>query len=999
MSALDELLAKWRSNPNAMLTVELCSELGGSARFDLVREVGPSAETWHAQDAAVALAVGRMYLDSGMLAEAQTAFVNAGKLEPEDDRIFRFLGETLLRRGDAIRAERVLGRALALEATDPASAVLSGHAKALVSLQKRSGVQAVASEAKRLLSAPSSRKPARPPSKGPTRPAERSQQQRQADAPLPRFQSEDAVEISEIYERETAAGQGTRSSRPAREPSVDDITEIIADGLPSFEDISAVDVSELAAQEERLPSFEEVVNGSPQAPAALPSLKPSLRANAPSPQGRRGDFGAPKPTLSSPAGVRPAPTFSAPPPRGADRAPRAPARAPAAAPMALGRTHEARLHSPAPRLEAASELPHFESPFQSAVAASRAEDAPHPQSALIFEHLARVGVFEPAGGAPPAWEAAPRQRSRGVIPLALACVLLISAGVGAHRYVAKLKAERAEHAVQLNREVEKLLRSSTLGDLRSTDAKLGRSFDLDSHSPQAGRLWLENRILGALLLSEETRGIDSAVYRGRAVGIPEQELAAGRVASFLVEGDLAGAAALLPKWDKESAQDALYQLVAGAVFERAGDARAIERYEAARKLDPKRVVTDVLLARLLLLEYGVERAAPVLEGLGGKQVDPLSIRALSAIAWVVDRERSDTPPEGARFTEAEAKQLPAPLAAAPYMLEAFEAMAQGDQTKAEGALGLAIALSHGPALPATLGYLAIEAGHEALARKAALRALSFAALYPRARTLAARLALAGGRLDEAQKAVEELEPGSPDVAVVRAAIAYETGGVSDLDSALVALGSNRESPTFVALRAAPFVLSGARYPNPKALADFADPTVPWGRPVALDAALDTGNLALAEELLGGETESPVLLFRRARLCRYQKKLDAALTASEKALLGRPTAALLIERAQELIESERAAEARELIARYPALLGPMSSWLGVLIDVASSQTQKAALRLTQLEPPPDEAPTYLRLMVARALVVGADKRARPYLIRLAKQLGRHPDLIATAEALK
>ena len=37
--------------------------------------------------------------------------------------------------------------------------------------------------------------------------------------------------------------------------------------------------------------------------------------------------------------------------------------------------------------------------------------------------------------------------------------------------------------------------------------------------------------------------------------------------------------------------------------------------------------------------------------------------------------------------------------------------------------------------------LAIEAGDEQLARKAALRALQFAAVYPRARTLAARVAL------------------------------------------------------------------------------------------------------------------------------------------------------------------------------------------------------------------------------------------------------------------
>ena len=39
--------------------------------------------------------------------------------------------------------------------------------------------------------------------------------------------------------------------------------------------------------------------------------------------------------------------------------------------------------------------------------------------------------------------------------------------------------------------------------------------------------------------------------------------------------------------------------------------------------------------------------------------------------------------------------------------------------------------------------------------------------------LAARVALVGARLDEALKATEELDPTSPDVAVVRGAAAYE----------------------------------------------------------------------------------------------------------------------------------------------------------------------------------------------------------------------------------
>src|SRR5262245_8705317 len=51
MGALDELLASWRSNPDADSTVALCAYLGATGQEALVREVGSTAQTWHGQDA------------------------------------------------------------------------------------------------------------------------------------------------------------------------------------------------------------------------------------------------------------------------------------------------------------------------------------------------------------------------------------------------------------------------------------------------------------------------------------------------------------------------------------------------------------------------------------------------------------------------------------------------------------------------------------------------------------------------------------------------------------------------------------------------------------------------------------------------------------------------------------------------------------------------------------------------------------------------------------
>jgi hypothetical protein len=84
MSALDELLSQWRSNPDADATIALCSFLGTSSREELIREVATSAETWHTEDGRVMLAVGRMHLDAGLLAEAQAALVAAGKANGRD---------------------------------------------------------------------------------------------------------------------------------------------------------------------------------------------------------------------------------------------------------------------------------------------------------------------------------------------------------------------------------------------------------------------------------------------------------------------------------------------------------------------------------------------------------------------------------------------------------------------------------------------------------------------------------------------------------------------------------------------------------------------------------------------------------------------------------------------------------------------------------------------------------------------------------------------------
>ena len=622
-----------------------------------------------------------------------------------------------------------------------------------------------------------------------------------------------------------------------------------------------------------------------------------------------------------------------------------------------------------------------------------------PDAGLVLEHLSRVGVYEPGGGAPPAWETPKRQRARGTWTISVAIALVTAAGAGAYSYSKKIRAERAQHALALNDEVKKLLETGQVADLRKTDQKLNEAFELDSLSQQAARLWLQNRVLYEILTAEEVRGIDSAVHRGKTVDLPEKDTAFGRIASFMAEGDLAGGAAILARWDAASARDPYYQLAAGAVLERAGDLRALERYDAARQLDPEFIPAQMLLARLLLLEFGGERAKPVLDTLHQRLGDAPITRALAALAWVVDSERPESLPDNAKLEPGDAEKLPAPLSGVPAMVEAVQAMRAGDLPKVSRAIDSAVAGAMTPSLATGLGFLAIEAGDEQLARKAALRALQFAAVYPRARTLAARVALLGGRLDEAQKAIEELEPSAPDVAVVRGVVAYEALEPSDLQGALRALGEAAHTrQAYSALAAGPGVLAGSAFPSREKLEAMATPATPWGELVAADAALDLGDLALSSKLLNhrhGDALRPVHYLRLARLYRYQNKPDEALKAAAAAREGTTTGAVLIESLYCLLKKDDVAGARNLVAKHPTVLGPLTAWLGVLVDVAGKQKAQAAARTAKLDLPPAETPLTLRILVARALVAAEDKRARPYVLALSKQVPKHPDVIEAA----
>jgi predicted negative regulator of RcsB-dependent stress response len=998
MGALDDLLSSWRSNPDADSTIALSAYLGASGKEALVREVGKTAETWHARDMEVMLAVGRMYLDAGLLPESQGALVTAGKADASSPKPFRYLGEVLLRRGDASRAEKVLARAIQLGDHDPETNQWHDRASFYIALQKRVGAPAVATEVEKALPRSVSIPPPamRPEPFG----SEDLTNPRGRDDALPRFDS--VSEISQVEEIPAVTHKAVPGGRAPRARTMIGVAPPAAGAsapggrvvMPAARAPQAAAYKTLPSPPPPRPPSAEEIDAEPlddSVATRRDALEEPTRVRVGNP------FDAPTRPAQLRGGVE------LPPPA---KLPGAVASAAARAAPVPGRVAPARpVPTPGPNRTQPEPFPAFmadgrprHSDRPSEAPTERYDyDAGPPAPGVLLEHLARVGVYEPSGGARPAWEQPPRQKSRGTWLLIVAIVLTGGGGIGGWQYARHVKAERATRAVVLTKEVDRLLHSGGTAELRSTDQKLSEAFDLDSRSQRAARLWLENRVLRALLLDEESKGIDSAIHRGRTTGLPEKDLAFGRMASFLVEGDLAGAAAQLPKWDKEAGRDAHYQLAAGAVLERAGDLRAIERYEVARSLDPKLVPAEILLARLALFELGKKRAEPVIESLKQKVGEHAYVRALRALAWVVESDRGDDAPADARLTPEDAAKLPAPLAAVPHMLDAARAVKAGEHEKLASSLDAAIRIADSPALAAGLGFLAIEAGDETLARKAALRAVSFAAMYPRARTLAARVALLGGRVDEAEKAVEQLDPTSVDVAVVRAVAAYESLEPADVDAALKVLGEARSDRAFSALAAGSGILLGSRYPMKEELGALKDPSVPWGELVVIDSMLEQGDLAGAAELLGkrqGEALRPVHLLRLARLLRYQGKAQEAVDASNRALEGSVTAPLLVERCYDLVAAGDLKGARTLLARYPVVLGTLSGWLAAFIDAHETEkgTQaQAAARTAKLELPLDASPLAVRLLALRALVVTEDKRAKPYLGMFARRHGKHPEV--------
>ena len=455
---------------------------------------------------------------------------------------------------------------------------------------------------------------------------------------------------------------------------------------------------------------------------------------------------------------------------------------------------------------------------------------------------------------------------------------------------------------------------------------------------------------------------EDSITRAREVKVKEENIAFAQVASFLFQGDTVGAAGLLAKWDGPAGQDPWYQLLAGATLERAGRrarqgslragdearSRAGHRPHWAHSFDRGR--------RRSRQGHGAREGVP-------RQVPGSARRPGAHGPGVGARSRAQRDASRPRSTDTIAKgaDLPLGLRAVPHALAALLAADKRDYAKTKQEVQAGLNVIDGPGMASWLGIIALSSGDESLARKAALAAVGFSAVYPPARVLAARVALLGDRLDEALKATEELDPTSPDVAVVRAAAAYERIDATSLGGRArrrARGGAQAALPQRAHRRA-----GRARWATPTSTQRRCSPSRTttrrgpissrWTSPSTPGTSRRRRRLPTAWK---GTEERPLRALRMSRLSRYQGKLDDADKYSQLALDGGTvTTRSLIERVFVLAAREKPQEAGPLLAKYPLVLGTLSGWLGGYAKAASGKEEDARGRTASLEPPPPQAP--------------------------------------------
>jgi hypothetical protein len=976
--ALEELYARWHTQRDPASTLALCEALRHDRRPDLLERVGAFVRTELQDNVAALLATARLYLEYARYADAQTLLVSAGKVAPRDAAVYRWLGEVLLRRGDAERAEKVFERAIAFGAADPMTRLWFERATALRGMQATQGTARVADEVLHIAPLPS----------GNSAPGA---------APPPRVAGAKTLPLDEDEQDPTAAHRRNGSSRSQQPPQVMPAPQSMTFGGA----LAEAAPPELRAPPRAAPPPAPRRTSNPAIPAAAP---PFRHASAP----------PPLPRTKEPPSLSDLQTVEQPRPVVAARTPAPPADL-AYAPTSPGPGQPPPL---APNYAAPPAAPNTAPVARTRGQGASARDSGHdghvPDPRTVLQALALGGIFDTEQvDRPIEWAPPDRPKRFGTKRTLFAMALFAGAAAGIFFYV-RHRRELAHHEAEaLLDGVAARLQDATPDAFEAMEKDLGRAFELESRSQRAASLWLKERAIRGLVKGGADISFQDATDRGKEVGLTEKDMAFAQVASFLFQGDTAGAAGVMAKWDERAQGDSYYQLLAGATLERAGDLRAADRYLAAAKLEPKLLPARLGYLRVVAMEGDPRKVRELAEPLRAEYPNRAEPQAILALAWARDGGRGDTLPPEVSYVLAHEGEMPLSLLALPGALRATVAFDKRDIAGTRAEVTSTIARCNTPACATWLGILATEIGDEQLSRRAALAALGFSAQYRPARALAARVALLGGRLDEGVKATEDLDPHAPDVAIVRAAAAYEKCDADALTRTLQELPPEAKgSAVLHGFAHAEDVLAGRSLGKADARLALARDGAPWADLIAMDSALDTGDIATAKkiaELWKPEPALPLRALRLSRLARYDGRLEDADRESAFGFSqSGATPRSLSERVWVLAARNKGHDASQLVSKYPLVLGSLTGYLSAYTVVAGTtgpgapsgnKLEEARGKTTTLTPPPVGAPYPLRLITVVSLAAIKDQKHAGELIGPMVKAGLiNPDLQGAAAAL-
>ncbi|MDX2053925.1 MAG: hypothetical protein SFV15_16100 [Polyangiaceae bacterium] len=980
-SALNELLKAWRSHPDEDTTTALCGYLGATLQLGLIGEVGRTAESAYSQNPEVLLAVGRMYLAAGMFPAAWRALAYARRADQRDPRPFRYLAEVLLRQGEATRASELLQRALEHGVTSNDILTLNEQLVEYMELERTEGAGAVAVR----VAGDATQMHLRPdgsPVSSRARPA--------AD-------DDDDTQVLDSRDSEKLRSE-LRESR-AEFVSVVDLLED-----DDLEEASLQSVSELGAGRAELLSADLIEEPEPPRPEpplkSSPVYSPAMRPAQKSPEPRVEDSVIVAPSSLERGRPRsvPPPTPTLPPAaKLVSTSPPAPERAfaaPASAPPPPA------LVPPKPSLPPGAVRPSPRPPLKPT------PSAPVP----AIENRAWVPTLPPAAVSPLSPPRVPQdvgvvgfkdettaQRTLKTrrkwlltaVEVALGLCVLGAAGFVAVRYADEQQtwARKSELGTviqelsALNRRVEPAVQRTLSARIQSLGADAVAS-------PALARLRIRHCVVSELVFGQACNGLAQALQRAEVLGLPKRARISGELLMLLEKGNIAAAVGLVRHWEDTLSRDPYFQLGAGMALELAADPHARKFYARARELDKGLQIAALLDSRLTLLDrsLGLERA------FAKDWLEPLAGTLESRVVGALAVPSNHTELKGSGGSPISADTLAAPARPLLSLVQARAALLARKFVEAGNILAHALERAESPAVRGALGMLAVDAGRLDLANQVANVLEAIDADEPNARVLRARGALLEGKLGEAERLVARLAADplgqklSFDLAILRSTIAYEEASAEGLRDALSRAGTDAAMSEPLKGAAVGLQLFSGGALSSEELRALVSSGAYWAGLVAIDAALDAGDLERAEELLlhwPAIQDRPLHLLRLARLRRYEGRIREGVDITTR-LFGRSvrTRRLLTEHAFLLLATGQDAQVKELYSTIPEAKDP---WLSALLGFGP---RAVTLRIRSMELPADETLDG-RVVVARTLALARDPRTRSYVAAIQRDFPNNP----------